>query len=541
LSANDSLNNQKKTCFVICPIGKEGSETRQHSDDLLEYILRPVVEEKFGYSMYRGDDIRQPGIITNQVLKNLLQSDLVIADLSKKNGNVFYELAVRHITKKPFIHLIDEEEEKPFDLAGTRIIRFKLDLPGAKKAKKELEDYIQATQVDGFLAENPLSGILEQLGISSLVPPTVQIDDELKAKFEQLTLNMKDEINKTFKEMKLRHEIPSKITTGPLKEIELPKQTENKINALNIIDKSLENMREVISQRPTEFDLDANLEKGNLYYYQGKYNEAIELFNKILQNYPNNLDALKNRAWSLLMAGREEEVDTSLEKIKDISTEDAEVLSIRSQASLNRGDSINSLRLSTRALKLDPEYQHAIYLKGIALVNLSRDKEAIPLLEKVKDEYPDDLALKERLAVAYKSVGRMKDSEKMYEQIVKTAKPANTQEWVSVGLALDGLKKYEEAVEAYDNALELDPTYFYALYDKGLALHSLNRYEEALRVCDEALKINPQDENCLLEKGDILFILKRYKEAHKVYKEVLKINSKNQEARSRIEEIQKLV
>lgn len=52
--------SEKRTCFVIGPIGDEGSETRRRSDQVLKYIIAEVVEE-FGYEALRADQIADPG------------------------------------------------------------------------------------------------------------------------------------------------------------------------------------------------------------------------------------------------------------------------------------------------------------------------------------------------------------------------------------------------------------------------------------------------------------------------------------------------
>ena len=43
-----------KTCFIITPIGKEGTEIRKNADEVLEYIINPVCDS-FGYSVVRAD------------------------------------------------------------------------------------------------------------------------------------------------------------------------------------------------------------------------------------------------------------------------------------------------------------------------------------------------------------------------------------------------------------------------------------------------------------------------------------------------------
>lgn len=117
---------QKKKCFLICPIGDPDSPERNRSDMLLEYILKPILGKE--YDILRADEIPDPGLIPPQIVKRLIEDDLVIADLSDSNANVFYELAIRHATEKAFIHLMEEsqlsQKNLPFDNAGMRTIPY---------------------------------------------------------------------------------------------------------------------------------------------------------------------------------------------------------------------------------------------------------------------------------------------------------------------------------------------------------------------------------------------------------------------------------
>src|SRR3954453_18320013 len=97
--------NKSKTCFVISPIGAADSPQRKRADIVLKHIFKHALEP-LGYAVVRADEISQPGSITLQVLERVLESDLVIADLTDHNPNVFYELAVRHASQKPVIHVI---------------------------------------------------------------------------------------------------------------------------------------------------------------------------------------------------------------------------------------------------------------------------------------------------------------------------------------------------------------------------------------------------------------------------------------------------
>jgi tetratricopeptide (TPR) repeat protein len=80
--------------------------------------------------------------------------------------------------------------------------------------------------------------------------------------------------------------------------------------------------------------------------------------------------------------------------------------------------------------------------------------------------------------------------------------PANADVWYKRGELLEiGLEKYEDAIESYEKALELDPDMFFALQAKGVCLDSLGRYDEAILTYEKViglykkqLKQNPNDQ-----------------------------------------------
>ncbi len=156
---NNETNS--KTCFVISPIGEPKSETRSRADRLFKYIITPAVKI-LGYIPIRADQISEPGIITNQIIENVVESDLVIADLTGHNPNVFYELAIRHSIKKKYIQLIQIGESLPFDIKVTRTIQYDLqDLDNVDKVKNELSSSIIKLQKSNKPIDTPISVTLD--------------------------------------------------------------------------------------------------------------------------------------------------------------------------------------------------------------------------------------------------------------------------------------------------------------------------------------------------------------------------------------------
>lgn len=175
-----------KSCFVISPIGEPGSPTRERADLVFDFVIAEALEP-LGYRIQRADRLGEPGIITNQIIDRVTSSDLVIADLSERNPNVFYELAIRHAVRKPYVHLIAHDEDIPFDNAAVRAIKIDVgDLRSVKAAKEELVRQAAAATAPDARIESPVSVALsiqemrtsgdeEKLALSSLSAEVSQI------------------------------------------------------------------------------------------------------------------------------------------------------------------------------------------------------------------------------------------------------------------------------------------------------------------------------------------------------------------------------
>lgn len=164
-------------CFVIGPLGSEGSSERTHSDWLLHAIIQPVFEQHFkGTKIERSDQITVPGMIDAQIINRLLDCDLVIADLTLLNPNVFYEIGIRHMVQKPIIHMFLEGTNIPFDIAPYRAIRFKLVHPdNLESAKTDLKAAVDSVTGKDHVVENPVTRARGQLKLQQHATPEQQV------------------------------------------------------------------------------------------------------------------------------------------------------------------------------------------------------------------------------------------------------------------------------------------------------------------------------------------------------------------------------
>lgn len=157
------------TCFYVTPIGEEGSEARLHSDLFLSHIVEPALEE-FKLKVVRADQIGEPGMITRQIFDYILKSRLVIADLSLHNPNVFYELAVRHMLKRPVVQISQSSDKVPFDINQMRTVIIDNTsiytlIPKLELYRSEIANQVRKALEDEN-ADNPISAYYPNLNIA---------------------------------------------------------------------------------------------------------------------------------------------------------------------------------------------------------------------------------------------------------------------------------------------------------------------------------------------------------------------------------------
>jgi len=263
-----------KICFVISPIGTENSLIRERSDQIFEYVIRSATVE-CGYRAIGGDQIPQPGYITSQVIEHLLNDDLVIADLTGKNPNVFYELALRHSFKKPVIQIKDDTDEDPipFDLLGLRTIsvdfRF---MKKMQKCKEEIVKQIKTLEDDPSSVESPISFIEQSRSLEKLL---LDITD-LKQEIDKLQ-NQGTNENKQIKELKLDHDNKIQELASHLPETNVARGATERAKILWVDDHPINNegIIDVYQHQGVDFDLAINTSQALHYLSINKYDLII--------------------------------------------------------------------------------------------------------------------------------------------------------------------------------------------------------------------------------------------------------------------------
>ena len=130
----------RRLLFVLMPLS-----------DKFDSVYRCIAAaaKKTGFECVRADEVREPSVIVDSISEMIGRAELVVADLTGSNPNVFYELGEAHATGKSTI-LIRHDDPKtsvvPFDLRHHRYVQYELNRGGLAALRQELVGYMAEAQ-----------------------------------------------------------------------------------------------------------------------------------------------------------------------------------------------------------------------------------------------------------------------------------------------------------------------------------------------------------------------------------------------------------
>ena len=122
-------------CFVIMPF-------RDNFNRIYKNNVKPIAK-KLGYRVIRADDIFTPTVIIEDIWEHINKAKFIIADVTGRNPNVFYELGIAHTVGKKVIMITQSDEDIPFDVKHIRHFRYADNESGWKKLENDLENSIK--------------------------------------------------------------------------------------------------------------------------------------------------------------------------------------------------------------------------------------------------------------------------------------------------------------------------------------------------------------------------------------------------------------
>ena len=128
---------QESLVFVLMPFEPELA-------NIYQTFVKPTIEAK-NLVCRRADDIHSNDAIIKDIWKSICESRFVVADISKLNPNVMYELGIAHAIGKETILIRQKDGSKhPFDVAHIRIIEYDNTAVGGPALKRQLDGVVDA-------------------------------------------------------------------------------------------------------------------------------------------------------------------------------------------------------------------------------------------------------------------------------------------------------------------------------------------------------------------------------------------------------------
>lgn len=135
--------------FVLMPFAPE-------FDEIYNLFITPTLVEA-GYDVFRADDMVSNQNILRDIVSAIEYSDLVVADLTTANPNVYYELGIAHALARPVILLVQDIAELPFDLRAYRVITYKTHFASIRKAQEDLRAFAVGARTGTTAFGNPVT------------------------------------------------------------------------------------------------------------------------------------------------------------------------------------------------------------------------------------------------------------------------------------------------------------------------------------------------------------------------------------------------
>jgi hypothetical protein len=126
-------------------------------------------------------------MITDRMIHEIMNAELVIADLTFLNANAFYELGIRHAVEKPVIHFAQSETDLPFDAMTHRaVIQDITSWTGIERARQQIREAAKVIEAPDYRVSNPITQANASFRMRQSADPSEQLIADLQMRVEHL-------------------------------------------------------------------------------------------------------------------------------------------------------------------------------------------------------------------------------------------------------------------------------------------------------------------------------------------------------------------
>jgi tetratricopeptide (TPR) repeat protein len=222
---------------------------------------------------------------------------------------------------------------------------------------------------------------------------------------------------------------------------------------------------EAIEKIPSPVEISRQIQDANYMFYTGQYVRASEIYQRVLDLDPNNVDALLNNGIVLYRLGKHRDARSFFERTLEIDGGNADALTYMcfTLNRLGRREEAQLYYEKVSKIKINESNIDALVNKGIALETVGKPDESLYYYHKAADMIVNE---------------------------------SNIDALVNKGIALDRIglherrpERHQEAMECFDKALLLNPENTFALYSKASSFSLQENDEEALKLLEYVVRL----------------------------------------------------
>ncbi len=271
------------------------------------------------------------------------------------------------------------------------------------------------------------------------------------------------------------------------------------------------------------------LDQAKHLHKKGKPDEANTVYLQVLDEFPDNVEALRLRAVYCLEKNQLNRADRLLKKAHSIEPQNAAVYNNIGSLHHARRNFSEAATFFEKALEYNPSFAYAANNLGNARRRLGEYESAIHAYEKALDIEPGLAEAWGNLANIMSQIGHRSAAVKLFNRSL-AINPDNRDVWNNLGICYSNDGQAEKALSAYNKSLKIDPDFSPALNNKGNLLLLWNKAQEALECFEASAKANKYFAEAWNGCGYAEKLLGRLQEAVRYFKKSIQINPDYAEA-----------
>jgi len=230
--------------------------------------------------------------------------------------------------------------------------------------------------------------------------------------------------------------------------------------------------------------------KGVAFYKLGQRKEALSCLDEAIKLKPNDAEAWEKKGVALYELGQLQEAIICFDEVVKLRPDHAEIRVDKGVTLAELGQLQEALACYDEAIKLKPDFVEAWNNKGMTLGELGQPEEALTCLDKALKLAPNDFEAWYGKGMALGELRRPEEALACYDETIKL-KPDFAEAWNNKGAVIcDELGEFNEAIVCFDQALNLDPALIEPWIGRGVALENLKRVEEAKTSLKKAFSLS---------------------------------------------------